>query len=162
MAIFGKEGPTNGEPRRTPDTRNGSPDGALSIIAAGMRIKGNIESDGVVKIEGRVEGTVRAARQVLVGRQGEVVGDIVTAEAVLGGHVQGKVQGSERVEVQGTSTIVGDIETRAIHVIEGGKINGSVRISDNTPVHDSASETSGYSTPLSVKKVAGLSAAQRG
>ncbi len=155
MAIFGKDGTTNGETRR-PEPRSSSPDGALSIIAAGMKITGDIDTDGVVKIEGRVEGTVRAAGQVLVGRQGEVVGDIFTAEAVLGGRVQGKVQGSERVEVQGTSTIVGDIETRSIHVIEGGKINGTVRISDSTPAPSFASkESKTYTTPLSVKKVAG-------
>jgi cytoskeletal protein CcmA (bactofilin family) len=115
------------------DDSKGSPlpgGNSLSIIAAGTTIAGNIETEGVIKIEGRVEGSIRAARQVLVGRQGEVQGDIHTREAVIGGKVQGTIVATERLEVQGTSVIVGDIDTRAIAVIEGGKINGTVRISD--------------------------------
>jgi len=126
MAIFNKDG-KGGTASRTPLP---SGEGALSIIAAGMRIIGDIETDGVVKIEGRVEGSIKAGRQVLIGRQGEVVGDITTREAVVGGHVQGTVVASERLEVQSTSTITGDINTRAVAVMEGGRINGFVRILD--------------------------------
>src|SRR6185312_2531565 len=60
----------------------------------------------------------------------EILGDIDTREAVIGGHVQGTVNASDRVEIQGTSVIIGDINTRALAVIEGGRINGSVRIAD--------------------------------
>jgi cytoskeletal protein CcmA (bactofilin family) len=128
MAIFTKEQQAAGETKSAPTTGGG--EGSLSMIAAGMKVTGDIDTDGVVKIEGKVEGSVRAGRQVLVGRQGEVVGDIMTREAVIGGKVQGTVTASERVEVQGTSTVIGDINTKAIAVVEGGKINGSIRISD--------------------------------
>ena len=125
MAIFNKESKAMDENKNPSANSN-----ALSIIAAGTKIVGDIDTDGVVKIEGRVEGGVRAARQVLVGRQGEVLGDINTREAVIGGRVQGTVNATDRTEVQGTSVIIGDINTRALAVIEGGRINGSVRISD--------------------------------
>ncbi|HEX6059777.1 MAG TPA: polymer-forming cytoskeletal protein, partial [Gemmatimonadaceae bacterium] len=63
MAIFGKDGAEKSE-----TTKAGAPtgDGALSIVAAGMTITGDIESNGVVKVEGTIEGTIRCARQVLV------------------------------------------------------------------------------------------------
>ena len=127
MAIFSSK-----EPKGLDDSKGAPPSGgnSLSIIAAGTKIDGNVETDGVIKIEGRVEGSIRAARQVLIGRQGEVQGDIHTREAVIGGKVQGTIVATERLEVQGTSVIVGDIDTRAIAVVEGGKINGTVRISD--------------------------------
>src|SRR5918912_3140347 len=127
MAIFSSK-----EPKGSDDSKSAPLPGSnsLSIIAAGTRIDGNVETDGVIKIEGRVEGSIRAARQVLVGRQGEVEGDIHTREAVIGGTVQGTIVATERLEVQGTSVIVGDVDTRAIAVVEGGKINGTVRISD--------------------------------
>jgi len=65
--------------------------GALSIIGPGMRVVGDITADGVVKIEGTVVGTVRAGRQVLVAKGGEVEGDIITREAIIGGEVRGTV-----------------------------------------------------------------------
>jgi cytoskeletal protein CcmA (bactofilin family) len=126
MAIFSKE-QSSGDPSRSAPLSAAT---SLSIIAAGTRIDGDIDTDGVIRIEGRVEGAVRAGRQVLIGRQGEVRGDITTREAVIGGAVYGAVNASERLEVQSTSTIVGNITTKAIAVIEGGKINGSVRIAD--------------------------------
>jgi cytoskeletal protein CcmA (bactofilin family) len=130
MAIFAKDSADRSEPR------NGgavAAEGALSIIAPGMRIIGDIESSGVVKIEGMVEGTIRGARQVLLGRQGEVKGDIHAREVVLGGKVQGTVVASERVELQGTAFVNGDIQTKTIVVLEGGRINGSVRMDDSAP-----------------------------
>ena len=128
MAIFGREGNGTAETRIAGQT-NREP--SLSIIASGMTIVGDIDTDGVVKVEGRVEGGIRAARQVLIGRQGEVRGDINTREAVIGGTVYGTINATERLEVQATSLIVGDINTRVIAVVEGGKINGSVRIADS-------------------------------
>ena len=59
------------------------PEAGLSVIASGMKIIGDIESTGVVKIEGIVEGSVRGARQLLLGRQG-TRGDFLTPMHELG------------------------------------------------------------------------------
>ena len=103
---------------------------ALSIIAFGMKVLGDIETNGVIKIEGTIEGTIRGARQVLVGRQGEIKGDVHAREVVVGGKVDGTITAAERVEIQGTSAVNGDIYTKSIVVLEGGRINGSVRMDD--------------------------------
>ena len=111
-------------------TDSPSPDAGLSVIAAGMKIVGDIESTGVVKIEGMVEGAIRGARQLLLGRQGTVHGDIRAHEVVIGGTVVGTIVADERVEIQGTSSVQGDIYTKTIVVLEGGVINGAVRMGD--------------------------------
>jgi cytoskeletal protein CcmA (bactofilin family) len=107
-----------------------APEAGLSFIAAGMKIIGDIESSGVVKIEGVVEGAVRGARQLLLGRQGTIRGDVRAQEAVIGGTVIGTITADERVEIQGTSRVQGDIQTKSIVVLEGGVINGNVRMGD--------------------------------
>lgn len=113
------------------------PEAGLSVIASGMKIVGDIESTGVVKIEGIVEGAVRGARQLLLGRQGTVHGDIRAHEVVIGGTVVGTIIADERVEIQGTSSVQGDIHTKSIVVLEGGVINGTVRMGEHA-VKDSA------------------------
>ena len=115
------------------------PEAGLSVIAAGMKIVGDIESTGVVKIEGIVEGAIRGARQLLLGRQGTVHGDIRAHEVVIGGTVVGTIVADERVEIQGTSSVQGDIHTKSIVVLEGGVINGTVRMGENA-VRDGARE----------------------
>ncbi len=130
MAIFSKETGTPDAPKPAPKNAAPSGEGSLSIIAAGMRITGDIETDGVIRIEGHVEGSIRAGRQVLIGRQGEIRGDITTREAVVGGRVHGAITASERIEVQSTSSVAGDINTKSLSVAEGGKIDGVVHIAE--------------------------------
>jgi cytoskeletal protein CcmA (bactofilin family) len=126
MAMFKDE---KGEKTDGRVAGNGA-EGALSIIATGMKVTGDIDSSGVVKVEGRVEGSIRSARQVLVGRQGVVQGDIETREAIIGGTVEGTISAGERVEIQATAVVNGDVVTRTIVIAEGGKINGSVKMEE--------------------------------
>jgi cytoskeletal protein CcmA (bactofilin family) len=105
---------------------------ALTIVAPGTRIVGEIEATGVLKIEGVVVGTVRAERQVLVARGGSVEGDVFTAEAVVGGSIKGGVTGSERVEIQSGAVVHGDVSTKQLIVQEGGEVNGLVKMSAGT------------------------------
>ena len=100
----------------------------LSILGPGARVKGELEVDGVIKIQGTVDGTVRARGQVLVVKGGKVQGDIFGREVVVGGEVQGGVFADERAEIQATSVIQGDITTPQITVLEGGTINGKINM----------------------------------
>ncbi len=106
------------------------PETSLSIIGTGLRVEGDLSSDGVVKVEGTVVGTVRASRQVLVAKGGVVEGDIVTHEAIIGGEVRGGIGAQERVELQATSVVHGDITTKRLFVQEGGEINGVIRMGE--------------------------------
>lgn len=108
------------------------PSGAvgLSIIGAGMTVHGDVETAGVVKIEGVVNGHVTAGQQVLVARGGQIDGDVDTGEAVIGGVVHGAVRAQERVEVQPGATVQGDVTTKRIAVAEGAVLNGMVKMGD--------------------------------
>jgi cytoskeletal protein CcmA (bactofilin family) len=130
--MFGKEGgPTAARPEvRNVSGSSSSESTALSVIASGMRIVGDVESSGVMKIDGRVEGSVTHARQVLLGRGATVKGNVAADEVVIGGVVDGGIKATERLELQATAVVNGDIETKSIVVLEGARINGSVRMAD--------------------------------
>lgn len=106
------------------------PMGGLSIVAVGMTVRGDIESNGTVKVEGTVEGHVQAKNQVLVAKGGVVDGDIDAREAVVGGQANGAIRALERVEIQSGATVNGDITTRRISVAEGGSLNGLIRMGE--------------------------------
>ena len=91
---------------------------------------GDLETEGVVRIEGRIRGTVRAASQVLIGQGAQLEGDLHTREAVIGGEVVGSIHAIERVELQATASVTGNIHTPRIAVMEGGKVSGEVRIQE--------------------------------
>src|SRR2546425_11322796 len=95
-----------------------------------MRVVGDITAEGVVKIEGTVVGTVRAGRQVLVGKGGEVEGDVISREAIIGGEVRGSIRADERVESQSTSVVHGDIAAKRLLGQEGRESNGAGRMGE--------------------------------
>lgn len=106
-------------------------DGVLSIIAADLKVVGELTTDGVVKVDGVVEGNVNAKKQVLVSKDGIVKGDVHSNEVIVGGRIEGSVRATGRVEVQSTSIVVGDIITKRILVHEGGELNGNLRMGDS-------------------------------
>jgi cytoskeletal protein CcmA (bactofilin family) len=104
--------------------------GAISIIAPGTKVNGDVETDGTLRVEGTVEGMIRAAKAVVVGKDGVVIGDIMTQDAVIGGRVTGTVVAESRLELQATCIIDGEIRARRVKLDEGGKVNGQVAMGD--------------------------------
>ena len=129
--MFGKDG---GTPARAEHRNSAVAEAPMSIISSGMKITGDLECAGVVKVDGRIDGSVTGARQVLLGRGGAVHGNVIADEVVIGGVVDGAILAAERLELQGTAVVNGDIETKSIIVLEGARINGVVRMSDSSAV----------------------------
>jgi cytoskeletal protein CcmA (bactofilin family) len=112
---------------------NGTQPG-LSIVAKDLTIAGDMQAEGVVRIEGRVVGSVHAGDQVLISEGGIVEGDVVAREAVVAGRVHGCISGEDRVEVQASAVVHGDIRTRRLTIQEGGQVNGCVKMEGPGPV----------------------------
>jgi cytoskeletal protein CcmA (bactofilin family) len=106
------------------------PEAALSIVSGGVTVIGDIESNGILKIDGTIEGSVRGARQVLLGSAGRIHGDISAVEAIIAGTVHGSIFASVRLELQSSAIVDGDVDTKSIVVLEGARINGNVRMND--------------------------------
>lgn len=124
MAMFGKDEGT----ARAGKGQVGA--NTLSIISAGTTVSGDIECSGVLKVEGRIEGSVTKARQVMLAKEGAIHGDVTAHEIVVGGLIDGAVTASERLELQTTAVVNGEIATRSIVVMEGARINGGVRMTE--------------------------------
>jgi cytoskeletal protein CcmA (bactofilin family) len=136
MAIFGggknDRGATVAKEKTGPPRANES---SMSIIGPGMRIKGDLLTEGTVRVEGTIEGTIRAGKAVVIGKEGEVIGDVITQDAVIGGRVRGTVTAESRLELQGTAQIEGQISARAQHLVleEGCRFNGQVQMVGDEP-----------------------------
>ncbi len=107
----------------------------FSIIASDMTVIGDLETEGVVRVEGRVKGTVRVGSQVLVASGAVIEGDLHTQEAVIAGQVSGAIHARERVELQATAMVAGDILTPRISIIEGAKVSGEVKMDSKNEGH---------------------------
>lgn len=110
---------------------NGAPpETVISIIGPGMKVVGDCETDGTIRIEGTVEGTVRAGKAVVVGKDGVVDGTIITQDAVISGRVVGNLRAESRLELQATSRIDGEVYARRMQLEEGALLNGNLHMGD--------------------------------
>jgi cytoskeletal protein CcmA (bactofilin family) len=128
VAIFGKE-----ETQTRPAARPNAGETTLTMIAAGATVTGDISCTGVLKVEGRINGKVLSARQMMLAKDGVVDGDVSAQEVVVGGLIDGNVMASNRLELQPTAVVNGDITTKSIIVMEGARINGGVKMSELSP-----------------------------
>lgn len=126
MGIFSNGTGTEAAPAAA--TRRRADGHALSIVAQDMTVTGDVEAEGVVRVEGRVNGNISAGVQVLLSEGGLIEGDIKTKEAVIGGEVRGTVTAAERIEVQATASVHGDLVAPKLLIQEGGRLNGAIRM----------------------------------
>jgi cytoskeletal protein CcmA (bactofilin family) len=105
------------------------PGGGYSLLDAQLTITGDLQTTGSLRLEGRMEGTVRGADSVVVGAGAVIAGDIHAREVIVGGTITGNVHASERLELQPTAVVTGDVHTGSVLIHEGGVVNGRVLMS---------------------------------
>lgn len=132
-------------------------EGVISIIGPGMRIVGECTTEGTVRIEGSVEGTVRAGKAVVVGREGVVKGEIYTQDAVIGGTVSGILVAESRLELQETSRLEGDVHARRMRLEEGAVLDGEVHMTDRAePLAEEAARDARPAVPHQAPGMGGV------
>lgn len=113
--------------------RNGGgtpPDTVVSIIGPGMTVVGDCTTDGTIRVEGRVEGSIRAGKAVVIGKEGEVEGDVTTQDAVVSGTIKGTLHAASRIEMQGTARVDGEVQAKRMQLEEGAVLNGAVHVGE--------------------------------
>ncbi len=115
------------------DRQNGvqTPDSVISIIGPGMKVIGDLTTEGTVRVEGLVEGGIQAGKAVVVGKGGAVLGDIRTQDAVISGKVEGALVAESRLEVQASAEVSGEVRARRLQIEEGAVLNGTVLMGED-------------------------------
>ena len=99
-----------------------------SIIGKGSEFKGEFKINGLLRIDGKFQGTIETDGKVLVGQSGEAVTDIKARLVVIGGSVRGNIFATERVVFLSTGNINGNIITPSLIMEEGVIFEGNCTI----------------------------------
>lgn len=109
--------------------KNGEADASSrNLIASGTMIKGEIQSDGNIRIDGSVEGTLQCKGKVVVGPTGKIEGDIVCQNANISGEIRAKLNVSELLTLQTTARLYGDITTGKLAIEPGAVFTGTCQM----------------------------------
>ena len=112
--------------RRSGPAASTSTGSGYSLLDSQLALTGDLDTSGSLRIDGKLDGSVRRADTVVLGVGAVMSGDVHAREVVIGGTITGNVHATERVELQATAIVTGDILTQTILVQEGGVVNGRV------------------------------------
>lgn len=100
----------------------------LSVVDEHLTVRGELETQGSIRVDGRVEGTSHRIDTLVIGPKGMVVGDVEAREVVVAGTLVGHVRATSRIEIQAKATVRGDVTAGAMLLHEGGVIQGHLAV----------------------------------
>jgi len=103
----------------------GSAADSISMIAAGMKIVGDVESENDMRIDGHIEGNIYCKSKVVLGQSGKIDGDLQAANADIFGTVNGHVLTRDLLCLKSKCTINGDIKVGRLDIQQDAEFNGS-------------------------------------
>lgn len=93
-------------------------------INHGTLVEGTIESDGDLRIEGTIRGTLRTKAKVAVGATGLIEGDVHCKSADIEGRITGDLEVTEVLTLKSTAIVEGNIYTAKIVIENGAHFDG--------------------------------------
>ncbi len=101
-----------------------------SIISEGSEFKGNIKTSGEIQIDGVLNGNVRA-KQVVVGVNGNVRGNVTANFLRICGKIEGEIR-AETLEIVSSATVKGNVFKKTISIESGSKVTGNINELEST------------------------------
>jgi cytoskeletal protein CcmA (bactofilin family) len=101
-----------------------------TIIAEGLKIVGTVTAEGLVEVNGQIEGELHCT-SLVIARKAHVAGTIQAEQVVVDGTVEGPIQGGD-VSLKSQAHVVGDIHHQSLAIERGAFFDGrSVQIREN-------------------------------
>ena len=101
-----------------------------SIISEGSEFKGNIKTSGEIQIDGVLNGNVRA-KQVVVGVNGNVRGNVTANFLRICGKIEGEIR-AETLEIVSSASVKGNVFKKTISIESGSKVIGNINELEST------------------------------
>ena len=106
--------------------------GAATIIAAGTTLKGDISSNGDIRIDGTLQGNIQCQAKVVIGSNGSVDGDISGQQADIMGKVSGTIKVKELLQLKGGSHVSGNLYAGKLQIEPSANFNGQCHMTTAT------------------------------
>ena len=99
-------------------------DKLTTLIGPDTYVQGVIRTKGSVRIEGRLEGNITDAQNVIVAETGQIQGDVNAQGVVIGGRVKGNIAATKSIEILARGQVIGDIRAPQLNIENGAVFEG--------------------------------------
>ena len=122
--------------------------GGASLIASGTTLKGDISSNGDIRIDGTLQGNIHCTAKVVIGANGVIEGDISGHTADIMGKVSGTIKVKELLQLKGGSQVTGNIYSSKLQIEPTANFNGQCHMNVSPEPHSSSNGRADKKLPL--------------
>jgi len=97
---------------------------AETVVGPSVKIQGDLNSEGNIRIEGGVVGKVHTTQSVHIGEAAKLSADVQAGNAIVAGEVQGNIKVTGNLILQASARIAGDISCAILRVEDGAQFTG--------------------------------------
>lgn len=105
---------------------------AETVVGPSVKIQGDLNSEGNIRIEGQVNGKVKTTQNVHVGKSAKITADILAGNSTIAGEVLGNIKVSGSLILQSTAKVMGDISCGVLRVEDGALFTGKCSMGATT------------------------------
>ncbi len=103
-----------------------------NLIGSTTSIKGDIQSDGDFRIEGKIEGNIKITGKIIIGAKGSVIGNVECGSADIEGAFNGKLIVNGILLLKQTARLDGEVYIQKLSVEPGATFNAKCEMSTTT------------------------------
>jgi cytoskeletal protein CcmA (bactofilin family) len=126
---------------------------SASLIGAGTSMKGDITSNGDLRIDGSLVGNIHCSAKVVIGANGVVQGDINGQQADIMGKVTGTIKVKDLLQLKGGSLMNGNIQAAKLQIEPTASFNGECHMNQPAETVASSGKSSIAESKREVKHV---------
>jgi cytoskeletal protein CcmA (bactofilin family) len=106
---------------------------AETVVGPSVKIQGDLNSEGNVRIEGQVNGKVKTTQNVYVGESAKITADILAGSCIISGEVQGNIKVTGNLVLENSARLAGDISCATLRVEDGAVFTGKCSMGGEKP-----------------------------
>ncbi|RMF70564.1 MAG: polymer-forming cytoskeletal protein [Calditrichaeota bacterium] len=96
-----------------------------TIIGKGSSFEGTLKVQSTLRVDGKIKGKVTTSDSLVVGKDGDINGEVRVRNAIIGGKLKGKLIASGKVVLEANSVFDGELETSKLVIDEGATFEGN-------------------------------------
>jgi len=100
---------------------------AINLISTGTIVKGDVESNSGIRLDGQLEGNLSAKGKVVIGNAGELTGNILAVNVEISGMIKGNVK-ADHISLKTSAKVTGDIIAQRLAIEPGAYFFGTCRM----------------------------------
>ena len=118
------------------------------VIGPTANFRGDLECDGIVKVDGTLHGSIKTVGNVIVSREAQVDAHIEAQNVSVSGQAKGSILAKGRLEILTTGRVWADVTVSSFLLDDGGKLHG------NLHMYDTGQEPEPFQVPAPARSAA--------